>query len=357
EEKLPDLPSYKKYKELDNVDISDYNKDPCKNLKNSDEKDKILCNKILKNLLILKNKHGKEQKHGCYYFQHWLHDKIGKKHYNGNVKGNKYSVAENILDIVASAVSTNSIDQACKGNPFGDKESWKKEKDLHDYFENFKQIKCNDSDKVKCEKYVDYVSYIKKLYYDNIHRCCDEDDSYSYCNPSIKCADEYDPMNLLTILNNDLLSLGKKIEQEREQAAPAKTGREKAPLEKLVTADAKAKPTPVVPEQEVSEETISEKSALGPEIRETTGNLQSVGTFSSSSIEGTGEIVHAEPFFTTDTANNAVPPDIADNPSTLGTTHEQLDSHFFRNIIIGATVLGTIVFLFYCNRVIPHYTL
>ncbi|EDL42811.1 variable surface protein Vir12-related [Plasmodium vivax] len=372
EEKLPDLPSYQKYKQLDSVDIADYSKDHCKNLKNSDDQDRQLCNKILKNLSILKKEKGKEQKHGCYYFQHWLHDKLGKKYYNGNVKGNKYSVAEEILDIVADAVSTNSIDQACKGYAFGDKESWKKEKDLHDYFENFKQINCNETDKDKCEKYVDYVSYINKLYVDNIDNCCEEDDTDPFCNPSVKCADEYDPQKLLTILNRDLLSLGKKIEQGRAQAVRAEAGREKVapemvPLQKLVAAadpqkevvaaaapaaakPVAVKPTPVVREQEVVEEAASENSALGPAVRETTGNLQSIATFSPSPIEGTREAVHASPYFTTDAASNAVTLAVADSTNTLGTTHEELDSNFFSNIIMGAAVLGTIFFLFYYNR-------
>ncbi|KMZ82370.1 hypothetical protein PVIIG_04484 [Plasmodium vivax India VII] len=265
EEKLPDLPSYQKYKQLDSVDIADYSKDHCKNLKNSDDQDRQLCNKILKNLSILKKEKGKEQKHGCYYFQHWLHDKLGKKYYNGNVKGNKYSVAEEILDIVADAVSTNSIDQACKGYAFGDKESWKKEKDLHDYIENFKQINCNETDKDKCEKYVDYVSYINKLYVDNIDNCCEEDDTDPFCNPSVKCADEYDPQKLLTILNRDLLSL--------------------------------------------------ERS-------------------SSSCCTCSGKTCSSKTY--TDAASNAVTLAVADSTNTLGTTHEELDSNFFSNIIMGA---------------------
>ncbi|GAW83980.1 variable surface protein [Plasmodium gonderi] len=137
--------------------------------------------------------------------------RIKNFYYNGNVKGKKHNIVDNLLDFISLDVLTHNIDQACLGDPFGDPEKWKKEKDLHDYFENFKKIRCNDSDIVLCQKYVNYVRYIDPLYQNNIYNCCDEDEIFSFtCNPSIKCDDEYEPQKLLFEINKSLESLSKK---------------------------------------------------------------------------------------------------------------------------------------------------
>ncbi|SCA59672.1 Plasmodium vivax Vir protein, putative [Plasmodium vivax] len=46
---------------------------------------------------------------------------------------------------------------------------------------------------------------------------------------------------------------------------------------------------------------------------------------------------------------DAVALPIAESPSTSGTVNEKLDSIFYRNIIMGVAILGTIFFLFYYN--------
>ncbi|CAI7719035.1 PIR protein [Plasmodium vivax] len=46
---------------------------------------------------------------------------------------------------------------------------------------------------------------------------------------------------------------------------------------------------------------------------------------------------------------DAVALPIAESPSTSGTVNEKLDSSFYRNIIMGVAILGTIFFLFYYN--------
>ncbi|SCA60244.1 VIR protein, partial [Plasmodium vivax] len=220
EKHLPDLPSYKKYTELDNVDISAYSNNYCKEkLGSTDEVDKTFCNKIAKNLSALKNENDMEKrKYGCYYFNHWLYDNIGKKYYKGNAKGEKDKVSENLFNFASSAISEHIKISSCNGNTFGNPEGWKKEKDLHDYFENYEKIKCNDSDKSKCEKYVNYVTYIKTLYEDKKEDCCEDDElyEYGYCEPYFKCEHKYNPQNLLTQLKKELELLDKKPEAPRD---------------------------------------------------------------------------------------------------------------------------------------------
>ncbi|KMZ94899.1 hypothetical protein PVMG_05510 [Plasmodium vivax Mauritania I] len=215
EKHLPDLPSYKKYKELDNVVIGEYSNNYCKeSLGSTEEVDKTFCNKIAKNLSILKKENDMQKRtYDCYYFNHWLYDNIGKKYYKGNAKGEKDKVSENLFNFASSAILQHIHISSCKGNPFGKPEEWKEEKDLHDYFENYEEIKCNVSDKSKCEKYVNYVTYIKTLYEKNEERCCYEEELYygGFCEPYFKCKSKYSPQNLLTKLQKELQALEKKF--------------------------------------------------------------------------------------------------------------------------------------------------
>ncbi|KNA01516.1 hypothetical protein PVNG_06217 [Plasmodium vivax North Korean] len=504
EKHLPDLTSYKKYTELDNVVISGDDNDYCKkSLESTEEGDKTFCNKIAKNLSILKNEKDMQKRtYDCYYFNHWLYDNIGKKYYDGNTKGKKVKVSEKLLDFVSLANSEHILIPSCKGNIYGKPEEWKEEKDLHDYFENHKDIKCNDSDKSKCEKYVNYVTYIKTLYDTKVDNCCydEELDEYAFCEPYFKCENIYNPKDLLTKLQKELQALGTKAEvppergagsvvagkapgsggEEREkktqedEVATGKTGKE--PKEKVVSGEvpteksadspaqsapekpllakpevteavgakpgglesreeqpasakpageeppakyggvkpAAAKPAPVKPapakpvaakpadtkppsvgpveaesekakpaaaepvavkpKETVSEEESTETKEAEEEenedetaegltveeviteevVAEMPSTMQHEEALGSQPVESVDQGVHAIPSYITEPASNELPLTIADSTNTLRTTHEELDSNFFRNVIMAIAVLGTIFFLFYYNRVIAH---
>ncbi|VUZ99802.1 PIR protein [Plasmodium vivax] len=480
EKNLPDLPSYKKYTELDNVNISGDDNDYCKkSLESSEEGDKKFCNKIAKNLSILKNeKDTQKRTYNCYYFNHWLYDNIGKKYYDGNTKGKKVKVSEKLLDFVSLANSEHILIPSCKGNIYGKPEEWKEEKDLHDYFENHKDIKCNSSDKSKCEKYVNYVTYIKTLYEDKKEDCCEDDVlyEYGYCEPYFKCENKYNPQNLLTELKKELQELGKKAEAPRDggtgaveagkapgsggderekkaqvdEVAAVTTGKEskeklvdgKLPKEKSAdspaqsapeknlpakpevtepagakpggsesreetTASAKtvgekpvaaeaepvkpapakpvaakpaetkppsagpvaaesertkpeaAKPVAVKPEgtvskdestkkeaaEEVTDEVLTDEVVTDEELTDEELTAEDVVTETTSTVQHEAALVpppkenfeqgsHAISSYNTETARNVVPLTVADSPNTLGTTHEELDSNFFRNVIM-----------------------
>ncbi|EDL42761.1 variable surface protein Vir12-like [Plasmodium vivax] len=499
EKHLPDLPSYKKYTELDNVVISGDGNKYCKeNLGSTDEVDKTFCNKIAKNLSILKDENDKQKrKYGCYYFNHWLYDNIGKKYYKGNAKGEKDNVSQNLFNFASLAILQHIKVSSCNGNTFGNPEGWKEEKDLHDYFENYEKIKCNDSDKSKCEKYVNYVTYIKTLYDTKVENCCEDDelDEEGFCESYFKCENMYNPKNLLIKLQKELQSLGKEPEVPREggavevrkapgsggeervkkakedevaavttgketkeklvatevpkekaadsaaQSAPEKnvvvkqtvpesvgskpggleSREEKAALEKnvgekppaekpvaakpetvnpataesqvakpvaakpaaikppvagpVVAESERAKPvaaTPlaVKPKEKVSEDESTKNEATEEEaneeetaegltveevtteaaVTEMTSTMQHEEALGTHPVESVEQGVRAISSHNTEHASNAIPLTITDSTNTLGTTHEELDSNFFRNVIMAIAVLGTIFFLFYYNR-------
>ncbi|EDL42826.1 variable surface protein Vir12, putative [Plasmodium vivax] len=466
-EVLQNLPSYKKYENFDNVDIANEKSSHCNDLGSTDEGDKKLCKKIVQNLSQLSAlKDDENLKNSCYYFQHWFFDNIAKKYYNGNERGNNYPVAGKLFNIVSTITSVLPKMEPCKCYESGSPDVWKEEKYFHDYFENHKDIQCKNSDKQRCEKYVQFVTYIKSLFPPKEDKCCDEEELWDegYCHHYFKCESTYNPKDLLTKLQKELELAEKRTEAPREGGARAveagkalgsggeerekkthedevsaeATGKEskeklvagEVPKEKgadspaqsapeknvavkstvpesvglkpggLESREEKAKPakpvaakpatamptppelapvkpapakpvaakvTPEEPVQKVPEPKVSvppepERKVSPPEVPEqevveTVDTLEHEETMSPRQMESAEQSVHEVSSYTTELANNVVPLTIADSTNTLGTTHEELDSNFFRNVIMAIAVLGTIFFLFYYNRVIAHHTL
>ncbi|VVA00339.1 PIR protein, partial [Plasmodium vivax] len=218
-EVLQNLPSYKEYDKFDKVDIKNENSSHCKDLGSTDEGDKTFCKQIVQNLSQLSTLEDDENlENSCYYFQHWFFDNIAKKYYDGNEWGNNYAVAKELYNIVSTIAPLSTKMEPCKCYESGYPDVWKEEKHLHDYFQNHQDIKCNDSDKSKCEKYIQYVTYINTLFEEKVDKCCDGEDldEYGFCEPYFKCENKYSPQDLLAQLKTKLQELGKKAETPRD---------------------------------------------------------------------------------------------------------------------------------------------
>ncbi|VVA00180.1 PIR protein [Plasmodium vivax] len=481
-EVLQNLPSYKEYEKLDKVDIKNENSSHCNDLGSTDEGDKTLCKKIVQNLNQLSAlKDDENLDNSCYYFQHWFFDNIAKKYYDGDERGNNYPVAEKLYNIVSEITPVSSKMEPCKCYESGYPDVWKEEKHLHDYFENHKDIKCNDSDKSKCEKYIQYVTYINTLFQEKVDKCCPQDllaqlktklqelgkkaetprdggtgaveagkapgsggderekkaqeDKVAAVTtgkeakanvvagevPKEKAADslaQSAPEKTITAQPAVQGSTGLKpggLESREEKAEPAKSVAaepatampappepqvakpvaakpaatkppgagpvvaeserakpsaakpvaikpetanhamaESGEVELRVTKPAPAKPVASKPETEKPKEIVAEKEATkeslaeeeatketvveeeAPEelVNETTNTLQPEEPFGSPPIESAEQGMHVISSHNTEPASNALPLTIPDTPNTLGTTHEELDSNFFRNVIM-----------------------
>ncbi|KNA02378.1 variable surface protein Vir 12 [Plasmodium vivax North Korean] len=439
DEALLHLPAYQKYKEFDSVDISKETTSQCNNLGSKEESDKTLCKKIAQNLRKLSTLQGDELKNGCYYFQHWFYEQIAKTYYDGKNKNNKYHVGETLFDIIALFISTYPKLEPCRCYVSGKPEYWEEEKYLHDYFKNYQDIKCSNSSKDRCEKYIQYVTYINRLFPAKEDTCCDEGELIEdFCKPYFNCENKFSPEKLLTQLKTELQSLGTKAEAPREggtvggvvdakakpgaaesegaesgipkpaaaKPAPAKpvatspAPSERAPAKPVAAKPAATKPATTKPAKEESEgedparaKPVAAKPAPGeavpakpvaakplatksappepaqevpepkrsqPEVParevseqavvETADTLQHEESLSPRPMESSEQSVQEVSSYNTELASSGVPLTIADSPKTLGTTHEELDSNFFSNIIMAVAVLGTIFFLFYYNR-------
>ncbi|KMZ92840.1 variable surface protein Vir 12 [Plasmodium vivax Mauritania I] len=256
DEALLHLPAYQKYKEFDSVDISKETTSQCNNLGSKEESDKTLCKKIAQNLRKLSTLQGDELKNGCYYFQHWFYEQIAKTYYDGKNKNNKYHVGETLFDIIALFISTYPKLEPCRCYVSGKPEYWEEEKYLHDYFKNYQHIKCSNSSKDRCEKYIQYVTYINRLFPAKEDTCCDEGELIEdFCKPYFNCENKFSPEKLLTQLKTELQSLGTKAEAPREGGtvggvvdAKAKPGAaESEGAESGIPKPAAAKPAPAKP--------------------------------------------------------------------------------------------------------------
>ncbi|CAG9481167.1 unnamed protein product [Plasmodium vivax] len=391
EKHFPNLPAYQKYKELNEVDITGYNNENCKELENSDDGYKKLCNQILKNLSLLKSKKDEEQKHGCFYFQNWLHDQIKGKYYNGKEKTNKYPIAEELFDLVSEDISSGKINQACIGNSFGTPETWKKEKDLYDYFENFEKIKCKDSDRDECQKYVNYVTYIDPIYNTKINDCCDDGELDVFCDPSIKCDDKYNTKGLVAELKKQLQAIDKKkadadaaaqeeakakqaeaekakqleedrkqaekekakqLEEERRKAQAERDAQEAENRKKAAAAAAEARKKELAAAAEAREKELAAAAARGGQqtVRGETGALQPEPSLGVPPRDIPEDSVNAATTYNSGISGDAGHASLAGVPSSLESVSDMVDSNFIRNIIMAVAVLGTIFFLFYYNR-------
>ncbi|SCA83347.1 Plasmodium vivax Vir protein, putative [Plasmodium vivax] len=73
------------------------------------------------------------------------------------------------------------------------------------------------------------------------------------------------------------------------------------------------------------------------------------GALSPPPKEGPGLGINAGPSYTSDIGRGTQPSPIANSPTTLESVSDNVDSKFYRNIIMGAAILGTIFFLIYYN--------
>ncbi|GAW79035.1 variable surface protein [Plasmodium gonderi] len=207
---LPNFPSYEKYKELNNGSNLTDEKGDCTKIPTSKDGIKGFCKKVLKNLRAISDLKGDEnRKSSCYYFQHWFFEELGKNFTITNAMDTDVVIAS-FFDLITEISLNDLKEDACKCYPSGNVSVWKKEKDLHDYFENFDRINCEKSSIDECQKYIELVTYISPIYIEKEYNCCyDGDIEYDYCKAYIRCEEKYNPSELLTKLKAQLQVLEK----------------------------------------------------------------------------------------------------------------------------------------------------
>ncbi|GAW79597.1 variable surface protein [Plasmodium gonderi] len=170
-----ELPSYKKYEELNKHNNIDKYCGDCKEILIL-EKDTPgiyeLCKKAIKNLReVIKKENCNEWGE---YFIYWIHDEKGKI-----IRENKINNIENymvkLFDVFYRIMDHLDIKNCIYYyNSHVSLDKWKEMKNLHDYFKNYSTISSCVSDPTKnnCHIYCNYVNYISEIYKKNLKECC-----------------------------------------------------------------------------------------------------------------------------------------------------------------------------------------
>ncbi|SBT58072.1 PIR Superfamily Protein [Plasmodium ovale wallikeri] len=203
EDLLKESGAYRKYNELNNVNIpNDYeiSFNDALRIEPSNNAIKDICGRIAGNLIKIfhsKDNMGYNTDEECGYLHFWLYDKLEKISRN---KRDQTNIEDLFSSIFAGWRNFNMkiSNNTCSGRYFDyiSLDMWVEGKILHDYFKNYDYISNtqNFNDR-KCEKYTEYISHVNTLYKKHIKEYYDHIISRYL---SIYTNDEYDPQKLLS---------------------------------------------------------------------------------------------------------------------------------------------------------------
>ncbi|EDL42796.1 variable surface protein Vir12-related [Plasmodium vivax] len=342
---------------------------------------KKLCTKFVYFLeKIAEVKGYTENNNHCSYMHYWLYDEIGKIHNKEHSKTfGSLPWSKEFIEVwrkVNSEIKKNT----CTINPENgvSVDELIKRKLSFIYLKKFEDIKkiTDSKDQNKC-KYKTYLTNISPLYKKyNAEKCksswiFSSDPNYADCSSTSK----YDPNKLIPKLNdckgNESTGGGNKGNgswffglfgpsagsstgnRDRGASTVAKStaeGGDKRAQDAPKTLSGSPGP------QSLTLSTSARGSGIKPagagvdkgSISGPSANLKSGTSMSPQTKEIPVLGIPSVPP-SSETVRGTVAVPIAETPSNLGTANEKFDSSFYRNIIMGVAILGTIFFLFYYN--------
>ncbi|VUZ93215.1 PIR protein [Plasmodium vivax] len=209
-----DAPSYGIYEELNNevvesaqvksgiqVDIKHcadkFNSESAK----SDEHK--LCEKFERNLRKISKMEDKGiRKDKCLHFIYWIYEEARKIINKGNQKFTNADFISKFRDVQTKIYEEGKKEYYCKIYFDDTLDKWKEQKVLHDYFRNYDKINLKESsDRGKCQKYNQYIDFIRKMYDKHAKQekeCCKDYHIHywDHCD-YFKCHDIYNPNKII----------------------------------------------------------------------------------------------------------------------------------------------------------------
>ncbi|GAW83198.1 variable surface protein [Plasmodium gonderi] len=192
---LKTLPAYEIYKKFDDAnDILEYN-DKCNDLGTNDENFKGLCKKFLSAIKKLSENNDtieKNKEHNS--LGYWIIEELWK-YYRNNNKNIHRGIIDNLIIKLNQHCLDLNLNRLFYNSDF-DINLSKEEKYLLDYFKNYEKIiSCSRQD---CEKYLKYITYIEKIYFNHREDCLGNVCYYFNYNK------KYNPSDLLHILKDKI---------------------------------------------------------------------------------------------------------------------------------------------------------
>ncbi|SBT57545.1 PIR Superfamily Protein [Plasmodium ovale wallikeri] len=180
EEILKDLPKYQLYNKLNgNGDKDSYCKhcDTVKSFLTPHKGLFDLCCLFAKNLITLPTvlQDVNDENERCRYFTFWIHDNIRKLLNTHSKDQSKIYIISSRFSLVFSTIKIFSLHNNCSYESWADNnfDLWKNWKDLFDYITNYTEIQNKlNSNSSLCPKYLNYMSYIERVYENYSKECC-----------------------------------------------------------------------------------------------------------------------------------------------------------------------------------------
>ncbi|SBT30949.1 PIR Superfamily Protein [Plasmodium ovale wallikeri] len=350
EEKLPELPAYQKYSEFNNEKNITADKGVCNKLGDVDDDTMTFCKKtaiILRGLSTIQDRDLRSER--CNYFQNWFYDQIRKKFTTNGNHFNKSDIVTKLFNIVNEVNSKDLGSAKCMCYFIGEAESWKEEKDLHDYFKNHSDIKCEDMDKDRCQMYQDYVAYISRIYekQNDENGCCDYGILFQECEHYMKCEVELNPSVLLTKLKEQHEQLKRKNIGDTRVSRGVSANSDISQLENgiLFPLGSKINASGREGIEKSSQCTVSSNQGTLQQCEDTALDSTAAvraGLYSKDNLSlGGNQIPHID-----STSEYGLHERVGNSYSVLEMTYSILDSNYFRYGLSVAAIIGTILFFF-----------
>ncbi|CAG9480072.1 unnamed protein product [Plasmodium vivax] len=350
---------------------------------NGKESAKQLCTKFVYFLEKIADVKGyTENNNHCNYMHYWLYDEIGKIHNKEHSKTfGSLPWSKEFIDVWKKVNSEIKKYTTCTINPENDVrlDELIKRKLSFIYLKKFDDIKkiIDSPNQNKC-KYKTYLTNISPFYKKYKSEKCKNLGFFSYYPNFADCSSSslYDPNKLILQLKDckgdESTGGGNKGNGSWffglfGPSAGSSTGNRDRGASTVAKStaeggDKRAQDAPKTLSGSPGPQSLTlSTSARGSGIKQAAAGVDR-GSISGPSVNlkpgtsmspQTKEIpVHGIPSVppSSEIVRDAVALPIAETPSTLGTVNEKLDSSFYRNIIMGVAILGTIFFLFFYNK-------
>ncbi|SBT83194.1 PIR protein [Plasmodium ovale] len=211
---LKGTPSYELYeefnKEEDKTGANSYCEEFFKNDDNYKSEAVKICKQIINNFnKLYENEITIKADNRCLHYKNWVYHKIWTLITTKAEYENTEKIIKQFVDIQTKKnIPKDKEERVChyyfNFNDFIELNARKEEKDLYDYFKNYYTIENKIPENMEeKKKYNDYLEYIYKLY--KVHKigwkCCDDSGIDPLCTHYFKCEVEYNPKDLIDILN------------------------------------------------------------------------------------------------------------------------------------------------------------
>ncbi|KMZ91872.1 hypothetical protein PVMG_04431 [Plasmodium vivax Mauritania I] len=331
---------------------------------------KELCMKLVSSLDKLSKMEtiSQERKDRCDYLSYWLYDEIGKIY---NVHSSKINTVQFVKDLigVGNEVNKKNIkNNTCtiKTDSSISLDEWKKRKYFYIYFKKHNELSSdvNRSNNYKCSKHNKYLKSIDSLYKTYYKATC-TGWFFGGNTDYFKCDTNLNPNVLLPKVEKCQVSrsssgggggfLGSWFGVSSSRGSTASQAGETRQTQASATAGKAGPQAQETRAGNVGSTQDAKLAAVPRESRATPINMerQPIPEKQSRHSIEQNQQVQLQHVPNSYTGLDTLPDGSSGSSDFLKSTHEILKSEYFRHAVVGASIIGVVIFLFYFFKSTP----